>query len=47
MLNKFLSSDIVKSFKNILVYYTLLVYDLAFSAPCWSAISSLLHLNQF
>ena len=28
-------------------YYTLLVYDLEFTTPCWSATSSLLHLNQF
>ena len=27
--------------------YTLLVYDLEFTTPCWTATLSLLHLNQF
>ena len=27
-------------------YYTLLFYDLEFTTLCWSATSSLLHLNQ-
>ena len=39
--------DIVGNLKNSLAWYTLLVYDLEFSTPCWSATSSLLHLNQF
>ena len=30
-----------------LTWYTLLVYALEFTTPCWSATSSLLHLNQF
>ena len=30
-----------------LAYHTFLVRDLDFTTPCWSAISSLLHLNQF
>ena len=29
-----------------LAWYTLLVYDLKFTTSCWSATSSLLHLNQ-
>ena len=29
-----------------LAWYTLLVDDLEFTTPCWSATSSLLHLNQ-
>ena len=33
--------------KKSLAWYTLLVYDLEFTTPCWSATSSLLHLNQF
>ena len=39
--------DIVENFKKILAWYTLLVDDLEFTTPCWSATSSLLHLNQF
>ena len=34
-----------KSFS--LLDYTFLVCDLDFTTPCWSATSSLLHLNQF
>ena len=32
---------------KVLAYYTLFVGDLDFTTPCWSATSSLLHLNQF
>ena len=30
--------------RKILAWYTLLVDDLEFTTPCWSATSSLLHL---
>ena len=33
--------------RKVLVYYTLLIYDLEFTAPCWSATSSLLPLYHF
>ena len=33
--------------RKFLAWYTLLVDDLEFTIPCWSATSSLLHLNQF
>ena len=33
--------------RKFLAWYTLLVDDLEFTTPCWSATSSLLHLNQF
>ena len=39
--------DIVGDLRKVLAWYTLLVYDLEFTTPCWSATSSLLHLNQF
>ena len=32
---------------KFLAYHTFLVCDLDFTTPCWSATSSLLHLNQF
>ena len=32
---------------HFLAWYTLLVDDLEFTTPCWSATSSLLHLNQY
>ena len=39
--------DIVGNLKKVIAWYTLLVYDLEFTTSCWSATSSLLHLNQF
>ena len=39
--------DIVGNSKKSFAWYTFLVYDLEFTTPCWSATSSLLHLNQF
>ena len=33
--------------RQFLAWYTLLVDDLEFTTPCWSATSSLLHLNHF
>ena len=39
--------DIVGNSRKSFAWYTFLVYDLEFTTPCWSATSSLLHLNQF
>ena len=36
----------MKSKQKVFEFYTLLVYDLEFTTPCWSATSSLQHLNQ-
>ena len=39
--------DIVENLKKSFSLVHLLVDDLEFTTPCWSATSSLLHLNQF
>ena len=36
---------IVGNLRKVLAYYTLLVHDLEFTTPCWSAASSLLHVK--
>ena len=38
-------TDVVQIFKKI-VKCTMLLYDLKFTTPCWSAISTLLHLSS-
>ena len=46
MMDNSFENRIYKDLRKISACYTLLVYDLKFTTPCWSVTSSLLHVSQ-